>query len=51
MPAACATSSGRKGTGRPGHFDLLKAYDPRDFRIVGEWYHQDTGRMVLFERL
>ncbi len=32
-------------------FDLLKAYDPRDFRIVGEWYHQDTGRMVLFKRL
>ena len=32
-------------------FDLLKAYDPRDFRIVGEWDHRDTGRLVLFKRL
>ncbi|HNU86392.1 MAG TPA: hypothetical protein PKH34_11310, partial [Syntrophales bacterium] len=32
-------------------FDLLAAYDPRDLRIVGEWYHKDTGRIVLFKRL
>ena len=32
-------------------FDLLKEYDPRDFRIVGQWRHQDTGRIVLFKRL
>jgi 4-amino-4-deoxy-L-arabinose transferase-like glycosyltransferase len=32
-------------------FDLLKAYDTRDFRIVGEWHHRDTGRLVLFKRL
>jgi len=32
-------------------FDLLTAYDPRDLRIVGEWYHKDTGRIVLFKRL
>lgn len=32
-------------------FDLLTAYDPRDFRIAGEWFHRDTGRIVLFKRL
>jgi 4-amino-4-deoxy-L-arabinose transferase-like glycosyltransferase len=32
-------------------YDLLKAYNTRDFRIVGEWHHQDTGRIVLFKRL
>ncbi|NPV05198.1 MAG: hypothetical protein HPY67_10755 [Syntrophaceae bacterium] len=32
-------------------FDLLKIFDPRDFRIAGEWFHRDTGRIVLFKRL
>jgi 4-amino-4-deoxy-L-arabinose transferase-like glycosyltransferase len=32
-------------------YDLLTQYNPLDFRIVGEWYHKDTGRMVLFKRL
>jgi IS5 family transposase len=25
--------------------------DPRDLLIVGEWFHKDTGRLVLFKRL
>jgi len=32
-------------------YDLLKAYDSQDFRIAGEWFHKDAGRIVLFKRL
>jgi len=32
-------------------YDLLAEYNPRDFMIIGEWAHKDTGRIVLFRRL
>ncbi len=32
-------------------YDFLAEYNPVDFRIVGEWKHKDTGRIVLFKRL
>ncbi len=31
-------------------FNLPEHYSPADFRIVGEWNHRDTGRMLLFQR-
>ena len=31
-------------------FNLPEHYSPVDFRIVGEWNHRDTGRMLLFQR-
>lgn len=30
----------------PFHFHLLKS---RDFQAIGEWYHKDTGKMILFQ--
>jgi len=31
-------------------YNLPVDYDPRDFRIVGQWHHKDTGRLVLFKK-
>lgn len=30
-------------------YDLLKSMNRRDLRMLGQWEHRDTGRMILFE--
>lgn len=35
----------------PADFDFMREYDRNDFLVVGEWYYEETGRIVLFKRL
>ncbi|HRS49072.1 MAG TPA: glycosyltransferase family 39 protein [Thermovirgaceae bacterium] len=32
----------------PGRYDLLREMKARDLTKIGEWYHPDSGRLILF---